>query len=148
MEVAQAFIFLRKILVLTVIAILPISYGMMKLNLDQQKRKQHRSMSNIYAIARAVEEYGVEHQAYPTGNSNVLALSIHLKKYRKEIPMKDAWGNDFLYESSNDLQSYTITSYGNDHKPDMPSHYKGVITRFSNDITFSRGTFTAFPEGI
>jgi hypothetical protein len=101
------------------------------------------------AIGTAVEAFAVDHQSYPPGNSTVLNINQYLEPlYIKKTPTKDTWGNFFLYNSSDDGQSYTITSYGKDHKPDLPGHYRGIITRFANDITFSQGNFIAFPEGI
>jgi hypothetical protein len=108
-----------------------------------------RNMANMRAIGTALEAYAITHNAYPPGNSTVSALKRYLEPiYIKKLPRKDTWGNHFLYESSEDLQSYTITSYGKDHMRDLPKNFKGIITRFTNDITFSQGTFTAFPEGV
>lgn len=108
-----------------------------------------RNLAEMRAVGTAVEAYGVDHQTYPPGNFTVSALRSYLEPvYIKKLPTKDTWGNQFLYESTDDGQSYTITSYGKDHKADLPSNYRGVITRFTNDITFSNGSFVAFPEGI
>ena len=100
-------------------------------------------------IWQICEAYAVDHKVYPPGNSTVSAIRGYLEPtYIKKVPEKDKWGNYFLYQSSSDLQSYTITSYGKDHKQDPGSiDYKGPITRFTNDIRFSVGSFIAFPEG-
>jgi hypothetical protein len=108
-----------------------------------------RNLADMRAIGTAIEAYAVDHNAYPPGNSTVSALKKYLEPlYIKKLPRKDKWGNHFLYEASEDLMSYTITSYGKDHRRDLPKGYKGIITRFVNDITFSQGYFTALPEGV
>ncbi len=101
------------------------------------------------ALGTAIESYGVDHKAFPPGNSTVSAISRYLEPtYIKKVPKKDAWGNLFLYQSSSDGQSYTIISYGKDRQRDSGGeNYLGPITRFTNDIRFSNGIFIAFPEG-
>ena len=108
-----------------------------------------RNMAEMRAIGTAIEAYAVDHNVYPPGNSTVSAIKKYLEPvYIKKVPRKDSWGNHFLYKASQDLQSYTITSYGKDHTRDLPKGFKGIITRFTNDVTFSQGSFIAFPEGI
>src|SRR5262245_53809936 len=147
MDIARSLIIFRKAVLFIVIAALPIA--ILNLNLLLQRRDQLRNLTNMRAIGSAVEAYAVDHQEYPHGNSTVLEIRQYLEPlYIKKTPTKDTWGNLFLYNSTEDGQSYTITSYGKDHKPDGQGTYKGVITRFTNDIRFSQGSFTAFPEGI
>lgn len=147
MNIARSLIIVRKVVVLIVIAIIPIAISNM--NLSLQRRDQMRNLANMRAIGTAIEAYAVDHQSYPPGNSTIQEISHYLEpSYIKKTPTKDTWGNFFLYNATEDGQSYTITSYGKDHKLDLPGNYKGVITRFTNDIRFSQGSFTAFPEGI
>lgn len=146
MNIKRSLIIVRKAFLLIVVAIIPIAVSNM--NLSLQRRDQMRNLANMRAIGTAIEGYAVDHNAYPPGNSTVLEMRQYLEPhYIKKIPTKDSWGNFFLYNSTEDGQSYTITSYGKDHKPD-PGNYKGPITRFTNDIRFSQGSFTEFPEGI
>lgn len=147
MKIAQGLVILRKAAVLFLIAIIPIAIS--NLNLSLQRRDQMRNLANMRAIGTAIEGYAVDHNAYPPGNSTVLEIRRYIEPlYIKKIPIKDTWGNFFLYTSTEDGLSYTITSYGKDHKADVPGNYKGPITRFTNDIRFSQGSFTEFPEGI
>jgi type II secretory pathway pseudopilin PulG len=113
-----------------------------------QRGYQKRNLADMRAIGTAIEAYGVDHQSYPISDSNVSEIHTYLEPtYMKKVPLKDKWGNLFLYRSY-DGQSYTLTSFGKDHKQDLAKNYKGIITRFVNDITFSNGSFTALPEGI
>ncbi len=147
MDIARSLIIVRKVVVLFIIAIIPILIS--NLNLSLQRKDQMRNLANMRAIGTAIEAYAVDHQSYPPGNSTVQEISQYLQpSYIKKTPTKDTWGNLFLYNSTEDGQSYTITSYGKDNKLDSPGNYKGVIARFTNDIRFSQGSFTAFPEGI
>ena len=140
----------KKLILLTVIlSCLPLYVVTTNLYLAMQRGDQKRNLADMRAIGTAVEAYAVDHQIYPPGNSTVAAISHYIEPlYIKSAPKKDSWGNLFLYQTSSDGLSYTITSYGKDHMPDSPGHYKGVIARFTNDITFSQGSFTAFPIGI
>jgi type II secretory pathway pseudopilin PulG len=147
MKIIRSLIILRKAFALFVFAMIPIVVS--NLNLSLQRRDQMRNLANMRAIGIAIEAYAVEHNAYPPGNSTVSEISHYLEPVHiKKAPTKDTWGNYFLYNSTEDGQSYTITSYGKDHKADSPGGYKGPITRFTNDIRFSQGSFTEFPEGI
>ncbi len=140
----------KKLILLTLLFLsLPLYVVTTNLYLSIQRADQKRNLADMRAIGTAVEAYAVDHQIYPPGNSTVAAISHFIEPlYIKSVPKKDSWGNLVLYQTSADGQSYTITSYGKDHKLDSPGHYKGVIARFTNDITFSQGSFTAFPIGI
>jgi type II secretory pathway pseudopilin PulG len=118
------------------------------LHIAIQRGYQKRNMADMRAIGTAVEAYAVDHKIYPPGNSTVSAIREYLEPtYIKKVPEKDNWGNYFLYQSSQNGQSYSITSYGKDHKVDGPLVYRGPITRFKNDMLFSNGSFIAFAEG-
>ncbi|MCI0446399.1 type II secretion system protein GspG [bacterium] len=139
----------RLFLIILLLISLPLYIFFTNLHLSIQRGYQKRNMADMRAIGTAIEGYAVDHKTYPPGDSTVSVIREYLEPtYIKKVPEKDKWGNYFLYQSSSDLQSYTITSYGKDHKQDLPGHYKGVIARFTNDITFSQGSFTAFPIGI
>ena len=105
------------------------------------------NMSEMRAIGTAVEAYYVDHKSYPIGKSNIAAVREQLEgNYIAVLPLKDRWGNEYLYRSDG-IESYTITSYGKDHELDGPSIYRGPITRFTNDMVFSNGSFISFAEG-
>jgi hypothetical protein len=109
--------------------------------------RQMGNMSEMRAIGTAVEAYYVDHKSYPIGKSNIAAVREQLEgNYIAVLPLKDRWGNEYLYHSDG-IESYTITSYGKDHELDGPLIYRGPITRFTNDMVFSNGSFIAFAEG-
>jgi type II secretory pathway pseudopilin PulG len=146
MNIRRTLIIGRKVFVLFIAAVIPLALS--NINLSLQRRDQMRNLANMRAIGTAIEAYAIDHNLYPPGNSTVMEIRQYLVPlYIKKIPVKDTWNNFFLYTSTQDGQSYTITSYGKDHKLDA-GNYKGPITRFTNDIRFSQGSFTAFPEGI
>jgi hypothetical protein len=109
--------------------------------------RQMGNMSEMREIGNAVEAYYVDHKSVPIGKSNIAAVREKLEgNYVDVLPLKDRWGNEYLYQSDG-IESYTIISYGKDHELDGPLVYRGPITRFTNDIVFSNGNFISFAEG-
>ncbi len=116
-------------------------------NLAIGRGKQKRNMADMRAMGTAIEAYYIDHKAYPVGRSKISGIRAELEgTYIAGLPVKDRWGNDYLYQSDGS-DSYTIISLGKDHKLDGPLIYNGPITRFTNDIVFSNGIFIAFAEG-
>lgn len=116
-------------------------------NLAIGRGKQKTHMADMRAMGTAIEAYYVDHKAYPVGRSKISAIRAELEgNYIAGLPVKDRWGNDYLYQSDG-IESYTITSIGKDHKLDGPVIYRGPITRFTNDMVFSNGIFISFAEG-
>jgi type II secretion system protein G len=70
-------------------------------------------MSNI---AMALELYSIDNGAYPK-NKN-WATDLRKNGYIKEVPIKDMWGNDYVYFllSNNYNSGYRFISYGIDGK--------------------------------
>ena len=109
-----------------------------------QRGKQKRTMADMRAVGTAVEAYAVDNNLYPSGGSNVSAISTYVEpKYIKKVPNVDAWDKAMSYISNN--QSYTIYSGGKD--TNIQDTYTGSTTDFNNDIVFSQGQFIEFPEG-
>jgi type II secretory pathway pseudopilin PulG len=110
--------------------------------------RQKKAMADIRTIGTAIEEYHSNFKSYPAGKSTTIsAIETELARahvYR--VPLKDEWGGEYLYNSDGNT-FYTITSTGKDRKLDGPTVYRGMIEQFSNDIVFSNGWFTSFPNG-
>jgi type II secretion system protein G len=123
-----------------------------------QRGKQKRSMADMRAIGTAVEAFAVDYNRYPDDASPVINITDDVEPiYIKKLPTQDGWEVqfDFLSDPDSAAQSYTIASGGKDGKVNPPSAaadcnagYKGVTTNFNNEICFSQGSFTIFPEGV
>lgn len=112
-----------------------------------QRGKQKRSMADARAIGTAAEEYAVDNNIYPSGGSDVSAISGVLEPtYITHMPLKDGWNTSFDYVSPSPYQSYTVRSYGKDAAAE--ALYYGKTTGFCNDIVFSNGQFIEWPEGV
>lgn len=119
-----------------------------------QRGKQKRTMADMRAVGTAVEAYAVDQNRYPDSASSVTVITDDVEPiYIKKVPTNDGWENAFDYVAApaGSAQSYSIQSYGKNRVQEAScaaGSYKGITTNFNNDICFSQGSFTQFPEGI
>ena len=114
-----------------------------------QRGKQKRSMADMRAVGTAAEAFAVDNNRYPAAGSDVSVITDDLEPtYIKKLPVKDGWGTTFDYrvDDNSNAQQYTIQSYGKDGSAE--TCIKTLTQNFNNDICFSQGSFTQFPEGI
>jgi general secretion pathway protein G len=122
-----------------------------------QRGKQKRTMSDMRAIATAIESYSVDNNFYPaaacssgtfTNTGQALGLSSFTNltpTYIAHAPLQDGWGRFMTYAVDNALFRYNIRSLGRDGAAD--SLVCGTTTDFNDDILYSNGTFVQWPEG-
>ena len=127
-----------------------------------QRGKQKRSMSDMRALATAIESYAVDNNYYPSaaaGNCNpglftanfpggTLALTSFTNlqpTYIAQVPRLDGWGRFFRYATGNNNNDYRIESGGRDGSPG--NLVCGTTTDFNDDIVYADGTFIQWPEG-
>ena len=123
-----------------------------------QRGKQKRSMSDMRAMATAVEAYAVDNNLYPTaactasaftngGYNQITTASFTALSptYIGTVPFNDGWANGFFYAVRGNGNDYAIKSQGRD-KTDS-SVVCGTTTDFNMDIIYSDGTFIQWPEG-
>jgi general secretion pathway protein G len=125
-----------------------------------QRGKQKRSMSDMRALATAIEAYAVDNNQYPIATScptalipyvnNVAALgnasfSLLSPTYIGQPPKVDGWGAFFQY--SNDTNNYAILSTGRNKSKDGMTGTCGTTTDFNDDIIYGDGSFIQWPEG-
>src|SRR5574341_771871 len=106
------------------------------------------SVADKRSIGTSVEAYAVDNNMYPAGASAVATIASDVEpKYIKKVPTNDAWrvAFDYISAPSTAPQEYTIESYGKDGSNE--TIYKGQTANFNNDIVFSQGSFTEYPEG-
>jgi len=123
-----------------------------------QRGKQKRTMSDMRALATAIEAYAVDNNQYPpqgcasglvtTGDVVVTTTSFQLltPTYIATPPRVDGWGRFLLY--TNPVAGYLIRSLGRDGANGGPNGINcGTTTDFNDDILYSNGTFIQWPEG-
>ena len=123
-----------------------------------QRGKQKRTMSDMRALATAIEAYAVDNNAYPpascpTGVTAIIAAAVAVDSasfsrlsptYIGQPPLVDGWGQFVMY--ANDTNNYAIRSTGRD-KLTTALGTCGTTTDFNNDIVYANGSFVAWPEG-
>ena len=123
-----------------------------------QRGKQKRTMSDMRALAAAIEAYAVDSGAYPAAlcaSSVYTSVSVTLNTssftnltptYIANPPRIDGWGEFLQYGSNPPNDAYVIASSGRD-KSLAGSVGCGTTTNFNDDIYYSNGTFVQWPEG-
>ena len=107
--------------------------------------RQKRSMSDMRAIATAIEAYAVDYSFYPQA-MNMSALKRYLDgPYIKNAPPSDGWNTGFNVTCTS--FSYTLISYGRNLIPNSVNP-SVKTTDFDCDIAYSNGSFVQWPEGI
>jgi len=126
-----------------------------------QRGKQKRTMSDMRALATAIEAYAVDNNVYPVPTASAAcpvftdvgaALGTNsftrLKPtYIAVPPMQDGWGAFLFYGSDAAGNNYAIASGGRDRTAPVDPATCGTTTNFNDDIVYSNGTFIKWPEG-
>ena len=124
-----------------------------------QRGKQKRTMSDMRALATAIEAYAVDNNQYPVATACAAGIwtttSVTLSSssfsnlsptYIAQAPRVDGWGTFYAYglelPSAN---NYVIASGGRNKNIIAP--VCGTTTNFNDDIYYSNGTFIQWPEG-
>jgi general secretion pathway protein G len=122
-----------------------------------QRGKQKRTMSDMRALATAIEAYAVDNNLYPTAagctglftNATLALDSASFTRlsptYIAQPPVFDGWGRSNLYGTDAAFNNYAIRSLGRDGSTTGLSC--STTTDFNQDILYSNGTFVQWPEG-
>ena len=122
-----------------------------------QRGKQKRSMSDMRALATAIEAYAVDNNVYPaatcaTGLWTTTTVTLATDSftnlaptYIAQPPKIDGWGTFLHYGSDGPGNNYAIQSYGRDKAASTITC--GTTTNYNDDIVYSNGTFVQWPEG-
>ncbi len=124
-----------------------------------QRGKQKRTMSDMRALATAVESYAVDNNKYPaaacaaglysTGTNVVLATASFTNlspTYIAQPPKVDGWSAALNYSSDTPGNNYRIQSGGR-NKTINTTLVCGTTTDFNDDIAYADGAFLQWPEG-
>ncbi len=122
-----------------------------------QRGKQKRTMSDMRALATAIEAYAVDNNQYPaaacsagiwTSANLTLATNSFTNlspTYIAEPPRIDGWGQFLRYGSDTPGNAYALGSSGRNKSFATP--FCGTTTNFNDDIYYANGTFIQWPEG-
>ena len=123
-----------------------------------QRGKQKRTMSDMRALATAIEAYAVDNNFYPpaacTGQYTTPGSAVDFSSftllsptYIGSPPKVDGWGRFLLYGRDAAFNNYNIESLGRDGIAGPSAIACGTTTDFNEDIMYANGSFIQWPEG-
>ena len=123
-----------------------------------QRGKQKRTMSDMRALATAIEAYAVDNNTYPAATACAAGIYVTTSQtlttssfsnlsptYIAQAPKTDGWGTFFAYGSDAPGNNYVVASGGRNKT--VVAAFCGTTTNFNDDIYYSNGTFIQWPEG-
>jgi type II secretion system protein G len=122
-----------------------------------QRGKQKRTMSDMRALATAIEAYAVDNNVYPTATCtgglvttgdtqvNITSWALLSPTYIAVPPRTDGWGHFMYYTDANAGSAYLLRSGARDNA--VATLFCGTTTDFNDDIAYSNGVFIQWPEG-
>ena len=123
-----------------------------------QRGKQKRTMSDMRALATAIEAYAVDNNVYPdaacaaglyttAGTALTTGSFTRLSPtYIAQPPKQDGWGRFMFYSVDTPHNNYNVSSTGRDGGA-LGTPTCGTTTDFNDDIMYGNGTFLQWPEG-
>src|SRR6266498_716572 len=119
--------------------------------------KQKRTMADMRVLATAIESYEIDQAFFPSaacvsGLFTTLGTPLDFTSfacltptYVAHPPLRDGWGQFYLYSVDNGRGQYNVRSLGRNSATD--GTLCGTTTDFNDDILYSNGTFIQWPEG-
>jgi|GEM_PF-4010294 len=118
-----------------------------------------QTVADMRSIGTAVESFAIDENRYPEQSEDLLQLDRILDTlqplYIRVLPLKDAWGDPFLYWS--DGREYILLSTGGDGVIDRyyrlgplgeDNGFSGAVAEEGTDIVFANGQFFQWPENV
>jgi type II secretory pathway pseudopilin PulG len=117
---------------------------------------QKRTMADMRSIATAWEARATDRNSYSVGSHHGRLTTAELAAaleptYIRKLPRMDGWGTEFQLatgdeELAGEAQSYDIRSLGSDGRPDSVADLRAATTKFTDDIIYTNGSFSRYPE--
>ncbi len=106
---------------------------------ESDRKKWLTAMSDIRAICNPIESYLTDHRDEAPQVDGIEKLKKILEpEYIKGLPLKDPWGNAYIYKyDRNDKSGYYIMCTGTDGK---------IIKGSGDDLILSNGAFIVAPK--
>jgi hypothetical protein len=102
-----------------------------------------KTITGARTLQTSIEAYHTDYNRYPDAKTIDDLAKVISPVYVRTAPLKDGWGNDFIYIVSADGRSYTIASGGSDGATDEKSWTAaGYSTQSSDDLVYKNGDFT------
>jgi general secretion pathway protein G len=125
-----------------------------------QRGKQKRTMSDMRALATAIEAYAVDNNKYPSGaacangvytadttaQADANSFTVLSPTYIANPPRVDGWGRFVAFAHDTNNNHYRIVSAGRDGAFSYAGAC-GTTTDFNDDIAYADGAFLQWPEG-
>ena len=111
--------------------------------------KQKRTMADIRSVGTAVESYSIDNNNYPKAGTIYATLTAAVEPlYIKQAPTLDGWGQAMQSSVNTNGTAYTLCSPAkNGGTTSCVGTVSANNSSFEDDITFSNGSFTSYPEG-
>ena len=142
MKSQRGFTLIELLIVVAIIALIA-TLAMPNIRDAMQKGKRTATMADMQTISKAIQQYDLEWDTYPMASVSPLGSLQPLlePKYLQELPVTDAWNNEYIYEGG--VDGFTIISYGRDGVPSGPA--EGKIEDYNHDIRLINGKFVTKP---
>lgn len=147
------------IVILTVLGFLA-AVAVPNLLTDLNRSRQKRSMADMRSLATALEARATDTDTYAIESIPVSLTATDFTEltpvpldavervlvpvYMRTPVRRDGWGNEF--EVRVGAKSYAIRSRGSDGNADPVIRFNHRIQSFEEDLVFTGGNFTQYPE--
>lgn len=120
---------------------------------ERELRAARATIADLRSLATALEARGTDTNDYPEAADMVALRALLEPTYILHMPMRDAWGHEYIYIGSPDQQQYRFVSAGADGLFEPASRRLAKMEfkesdRFEDDIIFQSGEFVQVPRGV
>lgn len=135
---------LIEVLVVTAVLGILVAIVVAAVGIAFERSKQRATIADMRTVSKALEIYSTDTGHYPANGQTMRQLSVILVPYQSSVvPIDDHWKHEYAYSSDN-LDAYSIESYGKDGA-DGPNIDYANRDAFDRDLVLSNGMFTASP---
>ncbi|HZN53898.1 MAG TPA: type II secretion system protein GspG [Candidatus Polarisedimenticolaceae bacterium] len=101
------------------------------------------TLSDMRTLGTAIEAYAVDHGGYPKAAGLDALIPLIQPVYIRRAPVRDAWGNAYVYVPAADGKAYRIVSAGSDGKTDPATwDVRGEQAEYEADAVLDSGSFS------